>query len=97
MDLRDDRFEKNAMVSSLDALFDWARHSSLWWLQIRLAYCCGMEMIAAQMSRFNKSERFDNLQHSSPRRADFKIVPSLRRHLPMRHCRERYGGIDTEA
>lgn len=23
MDLQDDRFEKNAMVSSLDALFDW--------------------------------------------------------------------------
>lgn len=65
MDLRDDRFEKNAMVSSLDALFDWARHSSLWWLQIRLAYC-GMEMIAAQMSRFNKSERFDN--SSTPHR-----------------------------
>lgn len=73
MGLLDDRFEENAMVSSLDVLFNWARRSSLWWLQFGLA-CCGMEMIAAQMSRFDMSERFGNLQRASPRQADFMIV-----------------------
>ena len=73
MSLVDDRFESNALTSSLDFLFNWARRSSLWWLQFGLA-CCGMEMIAAQMSRWDMSERFGNLQRASPRQADFMIV-----------------------
>ncbi|HYH12483.1 MAG TPA: NADH-quinone oxidoreductase subunit B family protein [Thermomicrobiales bacterium] len=73
MGLLDDRFEKNTFVTSLDFLFNWARRSSLWWLQFGLA-CCGIEMISAQMSRFDLSERFGNLQRASPRQADFMIV-----------------------
>jgi len=73
MGLIDDRFEKNVMVTSLDFVFNWARRSSLWWLQFGLA-CCGIEMISAQMSRWDMSERFGNLQRASPRQADFMIV-----------------------
>lgn len=73
MGLIDDRFEKNLMVTSLDFVFNWARRSSLWWLQFGLA-CCGIEMISAQMSRWDMSERFGNLQRASPRQADFMIV-----------------------
>jgi NADH-quinone oxidoreductase subunit B len=73
MGLIDDRFEKSTFVTSLDFLFNWARRSSLWWLQFGLA-CCGIEMISAQMSRFDLSERFGNLQRASPRQADFMIV-----------------------
>ncbi len=73
MGLIDDRFEKTTFVTSLDFLFNWARRSSLWWLQFGLA-CCGIEMISAQMSRFDLSERFGNLQRASPRQADFMIV-----------------------
>jgi NADH-quinone oxidoreductase subunit B len=73
MGLIDDRFERNALIAPLDFLFNWARRSSLWWLQFGLA-CCGIEMISAQMSRFDLSERFGNLQRASPRQADFMIV-----------------------
>jgi NADH-quinone oxidoreductase subunit B len=73
MGLIDDRFERNVAVASLDTLFNWARRSSLWWLQFGLA-CCGMEMIAASMPRWDMSERFGNLQRASPRQADFMIV-----------------------
>jgi NADH-quinone oxidoreductase subunit B len=73
MGLIDDRLERNVYTTSLDFLFNWARRSSLWWLQFGLA-CCGMEMIAAQMSRWDMSERFGNLQRASPRQADFMIV-----------------------
>ena len=73
MGVIDDRFEKNVMVTSLDFVFNWARRSSLWWLQFGLA-CCGMEMIAASMPRWDMSERFGNLQRASPRQADFMIV-----------------------
>jgi NADH-quinone oxidoreductase subunit B len=73
MGLIDDRFEKNVAISSLDFLFNWGRRSSLWWLQFGLA-CCGMEMIGAQMSRWDMSERFGNLQRASPRQADMMIV-----------------------
>jgi NADH-quinone oxidoreductase subunit B len=73
MGLIDDRFEKNVFITSLDFVFNWARRSSLWWLQFGLA-CCGMEMIAAMMPRFDSSERFGNLQRASPRQADLMFV-----------------------
>ena len=73
MGMIDDRFENNAAIASLDFVFNWARRSSLWWLQFGLA-CCGMEMIAASMPRWDMSERFGNLQRASPRQADFMIV-----------------------
>ncbi len=38
MGLIDDRFDKNVFVTSLDFVFNWARRSSLWWLQFGLAY-----------------------------------------------------------
>ena len=73
MGLIDSRFDKNVFVTSLDFVFNWARRSSLWWLQFGLA-CCGMEMIAAQMPRWDMSERFGNLQRASPRQADLMFV-----------------------
>jgi len=73
MGIIDDRFERNVVIGSMDTIFNWARRSSLWWLQFGLA-CCGIEMISAQMSRWDMSERFGNLQRSSPRQADFMIV-----------------------
>jgi NADH-quinone oxidoreductase subunit B len=71
--LIDDRYDKNAFVTSLDFLFNWARRSSLWWLQFGLA-CCGIEMISAQMPRFDFGERFGMLYRASPRQADLMIV-----------------------
>jgi NADH-quinone oxidoreductase subunit B len=73
MGLVDDRFDKNVFVTSLDFVFNWARRSSLWWLQFGLA-CCGIELISAQMPRFDFGERFGMLFRPSPRQADLMIV-----------------------
>ena len=73
MGLIDDRFDKNVFTTSLDFLFNWARRSSLWWLQFGLA-CCAIEMIAASMTRFDLAERFGMLYRASPRQADLMIV-----------------------
>lgn len=64
---------RNILTTSADHLFAWARRSSLWWLQFGLA-CCGMEMIAAQMPRYDMGERFGMLYRASPRQADLMIV-----------------------
>ncbi len=73
MGLIDDRFDKNVFITSMDFVFNWARRSSLWWLQFGLA-CCGIEMISAMMPRYDMSERFGNLQRASPRQADLMFV-----------------------
>ncbi len=73
MGLIDDRFDKNVFVTSLDFLFNWSRRQSLWWLQFGLA-CCGIEMIAASMSRWDFPERWGMLFRPSPRQSDLMIV-----------------------
>ena len=73
MGLIDDRFDKNVFITSLDFVFNWARRSSLWWLQFGLA-CCAIEMISASMARFDLAERFGMLYRASPRQADLMIV-----------------------
>jgi NADH-quinone oxidoreductase subunit B len=73
MGIIENRFQKNVLTSSLDFIFNWSRRSSLWWLEFGLA-CCGIEMISAQMPRWDMSERLGNLQRPSSRQADFMIV-----------------------
>jgi NADH-quinone oxidoreductase subunit B len=73
MGLIENRFDKNVLTTSVDFLFNWARRSSLWWLQFGLA-CCAIEMIAASMPRYDLSERFGMLYRASPRQADLMIV-----------------------
>jgi NADH-quinone oxidoreductase subunit B len=68
-----DRYEKNVFITTLDFVFNWARRSSLWWLQFGLA-CCAIEMISASMSRFDLAERFGMLYRASPRQADLMII-----------------------
>jgi NADH-quinone oxidoreductase subunit B len=67
------QFERNLFITSYDFLFNWARRSSLWWLQFGLA-CCGMEMVAASMSRFDNCERFGMWFRPTPRQADLMFV-----------------------
>lgn len=67
------RLEENVLTTSVDWVFNWARRSSLWWLQFGLA-CCAIEMIAAMQPRFDMGERFGMLFRASPRQADLMIV-----------------------
>lgn len=73
MGLIENQFEKNVLTTSVDWVFNWARRSSLWWLQFGLA-CCAIEMISAAMPRFDLAERFGMLYRASPRQADLMIV-----------------------
>jgi NADH-quinone oxidoreductase subunit B len=73
MQAAQNRVEKNVMMTYADHLFSWSRRSSLWWLQFGLA-CCGIEMISAQMPRYDMGERFGMLYRASPRQADLMIV-----------------------
>jgi NADH-quinone oxidoreductase subunit B len=54
MGVMENRFEENILTTSADWVFNWARRSSLWWLQFGLA-CCAIEMIAAMQPRFQNS------------------------------------------
>jgi NADH-quinone oxidoreductase subunit B len=73
MGLIEKQFEENILTTSVDWVFNWARRSSLWWLQFGLA-CCAIEMIAASQARFDLGERFGMLFRASPRQSDLMIV-----------------------
>ncbi len=78
--------EKGFLLTSTDALFDWARTGSMWPMTFGLA-CCAVEMIHAYMSRYDL-DRFGIIPRPSPRQSDVMIVagtltnkmaPALRR------------------
>lgn len=78
--------EKGYILTSADALFDWARTGSLWPMTFGLA-CCAVEMIHSYMSRYDL-DRFGMIPRPSPRQSDVMIVagtltnkmaPALRR------------------
>lgn len=78
--------DKGFILTSADALFDWARTGSLWPMTFGLA-CCAVEMIHSYMSRYDL-DRFGIIPRPSPRQSDVMIVagtltnkmaPALRR------------------
>lgn len=64
--------EKGFLLTSTDALFDWARTGSLWPMTFGLA-CCAVEMIHSYMSRYDL-DRFGIIPRPSPRQSDVMIV-----------------------
>lgn len=78
--------DKGFVLTSADALFDWARAGSIWPMTFGLA-CCAVEMIHAYMPRYDL-DRFGMIPRPSPRQSDVMIVagtltnkmaPALRR------------------
>ena len=69
----DDELGRNAMVTSVDYLLNWARKSSVFPLQFGLA-CCAFEMIATAMSRFDIARFGMEAFRATPRQADLMIV-----------------------
>ena len=65
--------ERNLLVTSIDALFNWARKSAVWPLSFGLA-CCAFEMMASGMARFDISRFGMEAFRPSPRQADLMIV-----------------------
>ena len=73
MGLIDDRYDKNLFITSLDFLFNWARRSSLWWLQFGLA-CCAIEMMHTATPRYDIARFGAEVFRATPRQADLLIV-----------------------
>ncbi len=65
--------ERNVLITSVDALVNWGRRSSVWPVTFGLA-CCAFEMIASAMSRFDIARFGMEVFRASPRQADLMIV-----------------------
>ena len=71
-DISDELADKGFLVTNLDALVNWARTGSLWWMTFGLA-CCAVEMMHSSMPRYDM-ERFGVAPRASPRQSDVMIV-----------------------
>ena len=64
---------ENVIVTSVDAVFKWARSRSIWPLAPGLA-CCSIEMMATAASRFDLARFGYEVFRACPRQADLLIV-----------------------
>ena len=83
----DEELRRNILLTSVDAILNWARRSSLW-PAICFPACCAFELIAANASRFDLSRFGMEILRGSPRQADlmitagtltWKMAPQVRR------------------
>ncbi len=68
-----EELRRNVFLSTVDAIYDWSRKSSVWPVMFGLA-CCAIEMIVAASSRFDLSRFGMEIMRPSPRQADLMIV-----------------------
>ena len=69
----EEEVSRNILLTSVDAVLNWARRSSVWPVNFGLA-CCAFEMIATAASRFDISRFGMEIFRASPRQADLMIV-----------------------
>ncbi len=83
----DEELEQNILLTTVDALINWGRRSSLW-TAICFPACCAFEMIAANGPRFDLARFGMEILRASPRQADlmitagtltWKMAPNMRR------------------
>jgi len=83
----DEEISRNILLTTVDAIFDWARRYSVWPAMFAPA-CCAFEMIAMAASRFDLSRFGMEIFRASPRQADlmlcagtmtWKMAPQLKR------------------
>lgn len=65
--------ETNVGITTIDALYNWAKSNSVWPLGFATA-CCGIEMIATVTPRFDISRFGSEVFRATPRQADLMIV-----------------------
>ena len=68
----DELSDKGFLLTSSEALIQWARTGSLMWMTFGLA-CCAVEMMQMSMPRYD-AERFGFAPRASPRQSDVMIV-----------------------
>jgi NADH-quinone oxidoreductase subunit B len=69
----DEELQRNILLTSVDAVINWARRSSLW-TAICFPACCAFEFIAAMGPRFDLSRFGMDIMRASPRQADLMIT-----------------------
>jgi len=83
----DEELSRNILLTTVDAMINWARRSSLW-PAICFPACCAFELIAANASRFDLARFGMEILRASPRQADllitagtltWKMAPQVRR------------------
>ncbi len=72
MSLVEGKFGKSVLITSLDAVINWSRASSLWPMHFGIA-CCAIEMMSAGASRYDW-DRFGLIPRATPRQSDLMIV-----------------------
>ena len=80
--------DKGFLVTSSEALVNWARTGSLMWMTFGLA-CCAVEMMQASMPRYDL-ERFGIAPRASPRQSDVMIVAGTVTYKMAPHVRRIY-------
>ena len=69
----DEEIKRNVLLTSVDAIINWARTASLWPV-ICFPACCAFEFIAAEGPRFDLSRFGMEILRASPRQADLMIT-----------------------
>jgi NADH-quinone oxidoreductase subunit B len=83
----DEELKRNVLLTSVDAVLDWARRTSLWPVFFFPA-CCAFEFMTTEASRFDLSRFGMEIVRASPRQGDlmitggtmtWKMAPQLKR------------------
>ena len=69
----DEELHRNILLTTVDAVINWARRSSLW-PAVSFPACCAFEFITAEASRFDLSRFGMEIVRASPRQADLMIT-----------------------
>ncbi len=69
----DEEVERNVLITTIDAVINWGRRSSLW-PAICFPACCAFEFISVMGPRFDLSRFGMEILRASPRQADLMIT-----------------------
>ena len=69
----EEELRQNVLLTSVDAVLNWARRSSMWPV-ISFPACCAFELISTASSRFDISRFGMEILRASPRQADLMIT-----------------------
>ena len=69
----DEKLDKNIIVTSVDAVANWARSSALWPMTFGLA-CCAIEFMAAAASNYDLDRFGAGVPRATPRQSDLMVI-----------------------